>query len=44
MEIGSESGSRRLPDYSSMIHTLVPEPFHLPGWIYEEKSGRRMVT
>jgi len=20
-----------------MIPTLVPEPFHLPGWIYEEK-------
>jgi hypothetical protein len=25
-----------VPQYAPMIPTLVPEPFHRDGWIYEE--------
>lgn len=28
-----------------MVPTLVPDPFHRPGWVYEEKvDGWRMVA
>jgi len=31
--------------YAPMIPTLVPEPFHRPGWIYEEKvDGWRLLA
>jgi ATP-dependent DNA ligase len=34
-----------IPHYAPMIPTLVPEPFHRPGWIYEEKvDGWRMLA
>ena len=34
-----------LPQYSPMQPTLVPEPFHRPGWIYEEKvDGWRILA
>src|SRR6266850_8001377 len=35
--MGSGIKSVTLPQYSPMQPTLVPEPFHRPGWIYEEK-------
>src|SRR5262245_32278384 len=42
--VGSEAlGSA--PDVGSMIPTLVPEPLHRPGWVYEEKvDGYRMLA
>jgi bifunctional non-homologous end joining protein LigD len=34
-----------LPRYAAMIPTLVPNPFHRDGWIYEEKvDGYRMLA
>lgn len=34
-----------LPQYAPMIPTLVPEPFHRPGWVYEEKvDGWRILA
>ena len=34
-----------LPQYTPMIPTLVPKPFHRPGWIYEEKvDGWRILA
>ena len=36
--------SRDLPTISPMHPTLVPEPFHRAGWVYEEKyDGWRMI-
>jgi bifunctional non-homologous end joining protein LigD len=28
-----------IPQYVPMIPTLVPDPFHRSGWVYEEKVG-----
>jgi hypothetical protein len=34
-----------LPRYSPMAPTLVREPFHRDGWVYEEKvDGWRMLA
>ena len=34
-----------VPQYSPMIPTQVPEPFHRDGWVYEEKvDGWRIVA
>jgi bifunctional non-homologous end joining protein LigD len=34
-----------VPQYAPMIPTLVPEPFHRDGWIYEEKvDGWRILA
>jgi hypothetical protein len=35
----------RVPTYSPMQPTLVREPFHRPGWVYEEKvDGYRILA
>jgi bifunctional non-homologous end joining protein LigD len=34
-----------VPRYPGMQPTLVPEPFHRDGWVYEEKvDGYRMLA
>ena len=34
-----------MPRYSPMQPTLVKQPFHRPGWVYEEKvDGWRMLA
>ena len=34
-----------LPQYAPMQPTLVREPFHRPGWVYEEKiDGWRILA
>jgi hypothetical protein len=34
-----------VPQYTPMIPTLVPKPFHRDGWVYEEKvDGYRMLA
>jgi bifunctional non-homologous end joining protein LigD len=34
-----------VPQYFPMPPTLVPEPFHRPGWVYEEKvDGWRILA
>jgi len=35
----------QLPQYHPMHPTLVREPFHRPGWVYQEKiDGYRMLA
>ena len=42
---GAASGIQVLSDYTPMAPTLVREPFHHDGWIYEEKvDGWRMLA
>ena len=37
--------ARPLPHITPMAPTLIPRPFHRPGWVYEEKVDRwRMVA
>jgi bifunctional non-homologous end joining protein LigD len=34
-----------VPQYTPMQPTLVPRPFHRPGWVYEEKvDGWRILA
>jgi ATP-dependent DNA ligase len=34
-----------ISQYSPLIATLVPKPFHRPGWVYEEKvDGWRILA
>jgi bifunctional non-homologous end joining protein LigD len=37
--------TERIPRVHPMLASLVPKPFHLPGWVYEEKyDGYRILA